>query len=256
MSVRRISRREYMAKARERSAGTVRQRSPLRLHGLIRSGIRLGLLSSREQLVENHLVDVYSTSRNAVREAMSVLADEGLVARSPGRGTVVVGRIHELAMDDFSREQDSDHEYVSILIEQARVPVTPLLRQRLRTDGPSVWLAEWLTLRDGEPLCIGTRYSLGCRMRELGTDASAPDLPVRFRSAYGRELGQIRTTVESLTCDERTGRVLGVEPGSPLLLRERLLLDSDGVPWEWNHTFFPGARVSLRTVTDVAPPSA
>ncbi|MCI2422614.1 GntR family transcriptional regulator [Saccharopolyspora sp. K220] len=257
MTLGRIDEHEYMARVRERarSAGTVRQRSSLRLHGLIRSAIRLGLLPSRHQLSEGQLIDAYATSRNAVREAMSLLAEEGLVSRRPRRGTVIVGMIRELALEDMSPRRgsladfDNPDDFENIEVETTRIPITPLLQNRLRTNVSSVWLTEWITLRGGEPFCIYINYSLGDSARELGTDSSSDGLQAIFRRTYGCELRRIDTTVETLTCDERTGRALRVEPGSPLLFRERLMIDADGNPRECNHTFFPGAKVSLRTTT-------
>jgi GntR family transcriptional regulator len=253
---------EYMARMRQRasSGARVRQRSPLRLHGLIRSGIRLGLLPCREQLVEDQLVQAYATSRNAVREAMSLLAEEGLVTRSPRHGTVVVGGIAEMALEDISPQRGSlpapatgfqnPDDFQNTMLEIARIPITPLLRARLQTSEQAVWVAEWITLRAGEPLAIFTNYWLGAGVqRELGTDALSEGLEATFLRTYGRPLGRIDTSVESVMCDERTGRVLRIEPGSPLLFRERLLMDVDGLPREYNHTFFAGNKVALRTTT-------
>ena len=253
---------EYMARMRQRarSAARVRQRSPLRLHGLLRSGIRLGLVPRREQLVEDQLVQAYATSRNAVREAMGLLAEEGLVTRSPRHGTVVVGGIAEMALEDISPQRgtlpspangfQNPGGYHNTMLEIARIPTTPLLREQLQTGEPGVWMAEWIAHRKGEPLAIFTNYWLGAGVqRELGTEASSDGLEASFLHTYGRALGRIDTSVESVMCDERTGRALRVEPGSPLLFRERLLVDVDGVPREYNHTFFPGSRVALRTTT-------
>jgi len=259
----RIGGHEYMTLVRERarSAGVVRQQSPLRLHALLRSGIRLGLLPSMARLVEGQLVDAYATSRNAVRETMALLAEEGLVSRRPGRGTVVAGMIYELALEDISPRRGSlsdtgrggQHEYSNIEIETTCIPLTPSLRNRLSTNQPSVWLTEWLILRGGEPICVYINYSLGGSARELSTDEASGGLEAIFRRTYGDELARIDTAVESVTCDERTGRALGVEPGSPLLFRERVMIDTNGRPRECNHTFFPGAKVSLRAVTEVGP---
>jgi DNA-binding GntR family transcriptional regulator len=192
---------------------------------------------------------------------MSLLADEGLVTRRPGRGTVIVGIIRELALEDISPNRgsltgadfDNQDTYQSIEVETAQIPITPLLRKRLRTTETYVWLTEWLMLRDGEPLCIFINYSLGDSARELSINPASDGVQAIFRRTYGCELGWIDTTVESLTCDERTGRALMVEPGSPLLFRERLMIDSNGQPRECNHTFFPAAKVSLRAVTAVTP---
>ncbi|OLT10401.1 hypothetical protein BJF78_28875 [Pseudonocardia sp. CNS-139] len=190
----------------------------------------------REQLVEEQLVQAYATSRNAVREAMSLLADEGLVTRSPRHGTVVVGGIAEMALDDISPQRGSLPEpesgfrnpgdYQNTMLECARIPVTPLLQLRLRTAQQAVWMAEWMTLRAGEPVAIFTNYWLEGERRELGTESSSPGLEASFLRSYGRPLGRIDTSVESVMCDERTGRILGVDPGAPLLFRERLLSDA------------------------------
>src|SRR5260370_26550 len=52
------------------------------LDGELRSGDRLP--------TERHLAEQFHVSRTAVREAMKILAQKGLVDMRPGRGTIVI----------------------------------------------------------------------------------------------------------------------------------------------------------------------
>lgn len=55
----------------------------------IRSAIMHGEFSPNQRLVENDLAERYNTSRGAVREALAILQNEGLVARERNRGAWV-----------------------------------------------------------------------------------------------------------------------------------------------------------------------
>lgn len=68
----------------ERVAGQVEQRI---LAGELRSGDRLP--------TERELAEQFQVSRTAVREALKILAQKGLVDMRPGRGTIVIDGAHE-----------------------------------------------------------------------------------------------------------------------------------------------------------------
>jgi len=57
------------------------------LDGELRSGDRLP--------TERDLAEQFHVSRTAVREAMKILAQKGLVDMRPGRGTIVIDGAHE-----------------------------------------------------------------------------------------------------------------------------------------------------------------
>src|SRR5713226_10683169 len=57
------------------------------LNGELRSGDRLP--------TERDLAEQFHASRTAVREAMKILAQKGLVEMRPGRGTIVIDGAHE-----------------------------------------------------------------------------------------------------------------------------------------------------------------
>ena len=63
------------------------------LNGELRSGDRLP--------TERDLAEQFHVSRTAVREAMKILAQKGLVDMRPGRGTIVIDGAHEAMQDSI-----------------------------------------------------------------------------------------------------------------------------------------------------------
>jgi len=63
------------------------------LDGELRSGDRLP--------TERELAEQFHVSRTAVREAMKILAQKGLVDMRPGRGTIVIDGAHEAMQDSI-----------------------------------------------------------------------------------------------------------------------------------------------------------
>jgi GntR family transcriptional regulator len=219
---------------------------------MIRAGIRQGLVGASEQLVEGDLVKSYATSRNAVREAMGLLADEGLVTRTPRYGTVVVGSIARVSLiTGQAWWEDGDKEtFESVRLDSIALPMTTMLRTLLDSAAASVNLIEWLLRRDGAPFCVYTNYwTGGSTPRRPINEHSTDDFSELFEDYYGVGLGTIDLNVEAVMCDARMAKVLDLEPGEPVLFRERLLTDTDGVPREYSHAYWPGTKVSLHLST-------
>ena len=71
----------------------VRDDLPLReaVYYTVREGILMGRLEPEERLMEIHLAKELGVSRTPVREALRMLADDGLVTMTPNKGAVVAG---------------------------------------------------------------------------------------------------------------------------------------------------------------------
>jgi DNA-binding GntR family transcriptional regulator len=59
-----------------------------------------------------------------------------------------------------------------------------------------------------------------------------------LQSTHGVDIGRVEATVEAVACDIRTARLLDVEVGSPILLRERLVHDAQGAPVAVDYVHF------------------
>ena len=220
------------------------QQSPRRAYNLLRAAIREELLRPGEKLVEDELTSALATSRNAVREALRMLAEEGLVARSPKRGTVVARGVERIQLEEgFADGQQGS--YAVKLIEERNVPTTALLRHRLDMDDAEVFMTEFLITYEKQISSLKTIYV------RCGAAASMPyfandfDRAESFRARFGTDLGSMQHTVEALPCDKRTSTALGLKMGEPILLQEILLVDDRGTPQELSYTYLRAGRAAL-----------
>jgi GntR family transcriptional regulator len=249
------------------------QNSPRRAYDLLRLGIRRDLMSRTENLSEGMITKGYATSRNAVREALQILVDEGLVTRLPRFGTKITGRITMLPLHDAGGDfakmstvlslNDSDRDFTTtptVCVTAAYqeldiklVPASPILKGRLEIDDDMVLLVEHLLSTRGEPIYIRAAYLAAGddvdnrieRVRDIYSTSHST--PLAMRELFGTDVGRVETTVEAVPCEPRTSRLLGVEPGAPILLRERLVFGADGKPHELSFTHLRGDRTALFT---------
>jgi GntR family transcriptional regulator len=240
-------------RARTKSEDRARTRSVARLHGLLRADIRHGSVTRAEQLVETELMRTYSASRATVRQALTLLAEEGLVTRASGRGTIVTDAMIAIPLGDASgMPRASAHEHHNVLFDSGPVVATPLLRDRLRTTHATVAMSEHVSYRLGHPYCVYTRYWVGdSGNRPLTSDDPGAGFEQIFARAHGARLGRIDTTVQAILSPPEVARLLDVRPGAVLLLKERLLSDEHGTPREFSMTHFIASQVALETTTIV-----
>jgi len=239
------------------------QNSPRRAHDLLRTGIRHDLISRDQKLSEHFLTHGYATSRNAVREALQMLALEGLVTRLPRFGTKVTGRITVFPLDDIGPDafvgkvgnyQSSAH---IIELDLELVPATPVLQDRLGVTDEQVLLVEHLLIVDEEPIYVRVGYlPVGADpeglMQSVRRVYSGPHTPhSAIRELFDVEIGRVQATVEAVPSDPRTSRLLGIASGAPILLRERTVFDTEGQPRELSFTHLRGDRAALSV--DIPP---
>ncbi|MDO8383183.1 MAG: GntR family transcriptional regulator [Microbacterium sp.] len=247
--------KEFRRLAKERAEETmaVRQRSPSFIHAHLRSSIRRGVFGPDAKLDEDLLIEAYSTSRNSVRTALSLLAEEGVVTRGPRHGTIVKDGIDDIRIDTGSgSEPGQNHRHVTTRISLSIIPTTPLIRDQLRTDSPTVLVTQWVDFRDDVPFTLYVNHVLGTSHRRLTSEPPYDSFEVLFERAWGSPLARIDCSVQAVSSDERTAKLLNVEAGTTLLLKERLLWDATGTPREFSHSYYVASRTAL-TMTSWAP---
>ncbi len=196
------------------------------------------------------LCEEFGVSRMTARHAMAQLADEGLVRRDPGRGTFVAEPpTHRRAnfLMTFSHE----------MRRQGRVPSSRIVGRRTRrpTDRERTELraardSEVVELRrvrlaDHEPICLETAV-LACPgvQTVLEADLETGSLhetligigvvPTRGQASIGAEAASNEDAV-----------LLGVRPGSPILVERRLIFDQRGKPIERTESRYAADRYGL-----------
>lgn len=220
-----------------------------RVHDLLRTDLREGIAPARPY-VEHELVTELNASREAVRRALQHLAEEGLVNRRPGRGTLPSATIHSLPITDVA---GGSLDVLVSKVDDRTVPTTSDVAQALRTPSPVVGLVQHVFTVAGA--VIGTRwayYHPHIVQPEL-RDARCPDLESAFRVVFSRELATVQAFVDAEAADVDTARRLGVRAGDPVVTREELLVDVDGTPQEWAFATYRADHVAFRSRTPSPP---
>jgi GntR family transcriptional regulator len=226
-----------------------RHTSTRRVRDILRASIGDGLTFSRDGLTEDFLVEELGASRNSVREALQLLAEEGLVDRKRRIGTSIAGSIVSVPVSDMVSSR-IDGELGIRWIEQRTVPSNRFVREKLQTDADQVGMIEYLFVLSGQPVGVRSLYfAAGQEIVETPIAKSTPDA---FKWSFGEELGHVETVLEAVNCDAKTARLLHVSDGTALLVRQDTFYGVSGVPRELAFTHYRPDKISLTHTTEYA----
>jgi GntR family transcriptional regulator, nutrient-sensing system regulator len=201
---------------------------------------------------ERELAKSYGTSRTTVRQALAELVIEGRLLRMQGKGTFVakpkVAQPLELASYTEGLREHGLHPQTKIL-EIGYVTADDHLAGLLGIrPGARTLRVHRLRLADGEPMSIDTSHLPAKRFpglrRQLERHSS---LYETLRTYYDIQLTEAEETIETVLADPHDARLLGVDPGLPLLLLSRHAIDSTGQPVEWAQSWYRGDRYKFIT---------
>ncbi|WP_197375283.1 GntR family transcriptional regulator [Mycolicibacterium baixiangningiae] len=231
------------------------QTSSRRAYEILRSAIRTGYFPAGQQLVEHELAKALSTSRNALRVALQLLAEEGVVERNPRSGTIITSAMVQITLN----EQDMDSRvhtsgriaevptadvFEDHVLDERVLPTSPYVRRRMQSDEDFVRMHERLITVRGEPHHVWIAY-VSADVDYSSMRPNGARLEV-FRERFGVEFGRSEDNLEAVPCELRTSRLLQVAPGSPILLRETRMFGVDGRVHELLFRYNRGDRVSFR----------
>ncbi len=215
------------------------------LESILREKILTGEWAEGEQVpTESELVGAYGVSRITVRQALSSLADDGLVERIQGRGTYVtkhkairgtmrltgfledlmaMGIETKVKMLEFKKIKAGSHEAEQLGVA-AGDPVWQMKRVRFVEDIPYSYVVRYM------PEEIGDRIS----PEEL-THGSVLKL---IEDKLGIRLGEALQVISAALADGYTSDLLQTKVGAPLLSIERQVSRIDGQPVEFVRTLY------------------
>jgi GntR family transcriptional regulator len=192
----------------------------------------------------------FGVSRMTARNAVGRLAEEGLITREPGRGSFV-------AVPQSHRWANSLMSFSDEMRRQGRVPRSRLLRRELRPARPDE--IRDLRLGDGEPVVALVRIRMAddvpiaveavalhgrCAAVVMGADLETGSLHEALRGA-GFVPARGRATLAAGAASAEDAQLLGVAPGTPLLVERRVIVDLRGRPLESTESRYPADRYAL-----------
>jgi len=204
----------------------------------------------------------YRLSRSTVRQALRELELTGVITRQRGRGTFLSGpKLRHgpdpgASLDEEMRQRGLRPGWRVLTVRELPVgpeagerlglapgtPAVEIRRLRLADDEPIGLLVSWL------PAAIGRRVE----PRWLETHGSMHPL-----GALGLLAGsRAERMLEAVGADAELSALLGVEPGTPMLRVQRLLVGAAGEPLEDFCGTYRGDRFSYRLRGPVSAPVA
>lgn len=196
------------------------------------------------------LCEEFGVSRMTARHAMAQLADEGLVRRDPGRGTFV-------AQPPTHRRANFLMTFSHEMRRQGRVPSSRIVERRTRKasdreraelraprDSDVVELRR-VRLADHEPVAVETAVlNTHCIEAVMSADLETGSLhEALIGIGVVPTRGQATIGAEAATGEDAV--LLGIRPGSPVLVERRLIFDQRGRPIERTESRYAGDRYGL-----------
>jgi len=195
---------------------------------------------------EMDLVKEFGVARVTVRRALGQLVADGLIKRSPGRGTVTLAQDTTDAMDGPSPRKRAEltgllenivNMGLRTAVKVVQFEVLPASEQVARQLNVAretlVQKAVRVRSTGNGPFCHITTHvpqSVACGFgrRELG---KKPILMLLEES--GVQIGRARQSISAKPADVAVARLLGVDVGSALLAVQRLVFDVNERPVQW-----------------------
>ena len=225
------------------------------LVNIIRRNITAGTLKPGDVLPsESEMCKNFDISRSTVRQAVSMLEDEGLVVRKQGRGTYV-------AQPKLHRKTEKLYSYTSEiaslgltpsskLVEYDVMEPTPDIVKMLELDNPTTPVYKFSRIRyvDGEALILETSFY----PQYLYPNLTRPMLENRSFYSLMYENGYVPyeavDSYEAVVLNRREAELLGCRPGSSAFAVQRISRNESGQPYEFTQSLIRGDRVKLDVV--------
>jgi GntR family transcriptional regulator len=176
---------------------------------------RGGMLPSIEELMAE-----FKVARVTVRQAIQLLAREGLVSPQRGRGTFVTGEVGsdrrlmvQTTLDDLIEMYRGDTPDLANIIETRE---RPKLKERDGSSAPDYFHMRRIHSRDGEHYCVVSIF-IDERVFRLAPDRFRHEVVIPlFRTLPGVEIAKAYQTLNISTADVEVADNLQVPVNTPV----------------------------------------
>jgi GntR family transcriptional regulator len=200
---------------------------------------------------ERDLATEFFVSRNTIREALTLLKNEGLIERGPKVGTHVAQRKFQHGLDALLGLKETFKDLGEVRNEvRAAMPVTapPAVAARLQLKpGEQAVFIERLRFLGDLPLSLDLTYltpDIGTQILDFSLESN--DLFALIETVSGHRLGSASLALEAIPADAHSAATLQVPDGAALLMLERLTSLDDGRPVDLEYIRMRGDRITMR----------
>ena len=225
-----------------------------RVYLLLKDAIERDQLSPGTKLPgELALADRHQVSRITVRRAMAALADEGLVTRRAGVGTVVACRPMEASqitadvsnlLPNFVR---MSNESSIKLLEFAYRPATPVIASRLKlSPRERVQYSVRVRSMQGKPFSYLITHVPASIAQNYDENALATTSLFMLLERGGIKADHATQTISAALATEEIAQALDVPVGSALIALQRVVFDQEGRGVEHLEAFYRPDRYRIQ----------
>jgi DNA-binding GntR family transcriptional regulator len=220
----------------------------------LRKALRAGEFVDGSRLpTEAELERQYAVSRQTVRRAFQDLVAEGLVERTPGRGTYPVAGANSQryvrpvgSIEELMEWDDSDMEVLQSFSLESRPEVAR--RLELRSNVVAVLLLR--RTFNGRPFGVTRVHvspDIGTRLVEDAVLEAGPRTIIGAVQRYLPDpVARVQQVINAVAADARLAQLLELQVGSPALEVERTYFDAQDRPVELAMTHYNPDRYAYR----------
>ena len=219
----------------------------IRIHDAIKRQINQGVWEIGQRLPsERDLADDYEVSRMTLRQAITLLVEEGILERRVGSGTYVAGhRVQEKMRGTTS--------FTEIVKSQGKKPSSSVIsyQRKLANDSEMKRLGlkasdyvvrmERVRFADNVPLV----FEVASIPEKLIQSFNQEDITEHFFQTLtdnGYEIGKSQQTIYAKNASERVANYLKVPKNHAVLALTQVSYFTDGRPFEYVHSQYVGDR--------------
>jgi GntR family transcriptional regulator len=203
---------------------------------------------------ERQLCVAHGVSRITVREAIGQLVSEGVLVRVRGKGTFVAERAarSRLHLASFTKDMRrlGLHPSTVVLAVARLVPPVATRRALELPPGAPAWHVRRLRLADEQPMSIDDAWYAAGLLPDLDQQDLTGSLYTLLAERYDCTIDRAEQTVRAAEADREFGVLLGVPPGRPVLVFDRVAY-SDGRPVEHALSTYRGDRYELQMTVEL-----